>query len=214
MSLIWICASSIIWKPCNTENNFSYHFIHLLFTVGHTNEGQKWFSPWLPHQRLCLRSWITIANGSKHARKKPAFHCNTTIYFFFQTKEPFFQKNPDVTIRILVANVHANLSPPFYDINNPKAAIMAIVLPYWSFCCNWWFDFSTLCFLDVHLRCATSKLALVRANLRFTFNWQATSTAIVILCYFSNMRYLFLCAWMCSDWFSFTGCKYWVVKHT
>lgn len=133
---------------------------------------------------------------------------------FFQTKELFFQKTPDVTIRILVANVHANLSPPFYDINNPKAAIMAIVLPYWSFCCNWWFDFSTLCFLDVHLHCATSKLALVRANLRFTFNWQATSTATVILCYFSNMRYLFLRAWMCSDWFSFTGCKYWVVKHT
>lgn len=49
---------------------------------------------------------------------------------FFQTKELCFQKTPDVTLRILVANVHANLSPPFYDINNPKAAIMAIVLQY------------------------------------------------------------------------------------
>lgn len=53
--------------------------------------------------------------------------------------------------------------------------------------------------LPENLCWATSELALVRGNLWFTFYWQEPSTATLILCYFTNPRYLFLCVWMCSD---------------
>lgn len=172
-------------NPYNTVNDSPYQFIHLLFTGGHTSEGQKLFSPWLPPE------WAVFTFMNYHGKWQQTCWQKKLYPLFIAA---IFS----VRLRSLLSNkLQMLLSEYWYFIFNrhsfgilriQRLLLLLHLSHIWASAAIGWLGFSTLCFFDVHLWCATSKLALVRANLWFTFNWRETSTTTVILCYFTNMR--------------------------